>query len=184
MSTGIWPSSVFAIVAQSQPSLSPRRGPRRQQPFCGSGCRVSRKESNMRRRATVRIFLADGSPEGLRLVEKSNWTGHALVCPRARFAEIKSRRQFNRPGVYALLGPPSSAELPLVYVGEGDPVRPRLEKHHREKDFWTPVVMFTSSAENLNQAHIQYHSDIEKGVNMFQLRVLQKCNTLRRWRGS
>ena len=110
----------------------------------------------MRRGATIRIFLADGSPEGLRLVEKSNWTGHALVCPRARFAEIKSRREFNRPGVYALLGPPSSAELPLVYVGEGDPVRPRLEQHHREKDFWTSVVMFTSSAENLNKAHVQY----------------------------
>lgn len=110
----------------------------------------------MRRGATIRIFLADGSPEGLRLVEKSNWTGHALVCPRARFAQIKSRREFNRPGVYALLGPPSSAELPLVYVGEGDPVRPRLEQHHREKDFWTSVVMFTSSAENLNKAHVQY----------------------------
>jgi hypothetical protein len=110
----------------------------------------------MRRGATIRIFLADGSPEGLRLVEKSNWTGHALVCPRARFAEIKARKEFNRPGVYVLFGPPSNSELPLIYVGEGDPARPRLEQHHREKDFWTTVILFTSSAENLNKAHVQY----------------------------
>lgn len=44
----------------------------------------------------------------------------------------------------------------MIYVGEGDPVRPRLEQHHREKDFWTTVILFTSSAENLNKAHIQY----------------------------
>ena len=110
----------------------------------------------MNRGATIRIFLADGSPEGLRLVEKSNWTGHALVCPRARYAEIKVRREFNRPGVYILLGPSSSSELPLVYIGEGDPVRPRLDQHHRQKDFWTSVILFTSNAENLNKAHVQY----------------------------
>lgn len=110
----------------------------------------------MPRGATIRIFLADGSPEGLRLVEKSNWTGHAVVCPRARFGESKNRREFNRPGVYILLGPSLSPDIPLIYVGEGDPVRPRLEQHHREKDFWTTLVLFTSSAENLNKAHIQY----------------------------
>jgi hypothetical protein len=110
----------------------------------------------MRRGATIRIYLADGSPDGLRLIEKSNWTGHALVCPRTRFAEVKSRREFGRPGVYVLSAAPSSSELPLIYVGEGDPARPRLEQHHREKDFWTAVILFTSSAENLNKAHVQY----------------------------
>jgi hypothetical protein len=110
----------------------------------------------MKRGGTIRIFLADGTAEGLRLVEKSNWTGHAVVCPRARFAEVKSRREFNRPGVYVLMGPPATAELPTIYVGEGDPVRPRLEQHHREKDFWTTLVLFTSNAENLNKAHVQY----------------------------
>ena len=113
-------------------------------------------ESDMRRGATIRIYLADGSPDGLRLIEKSNWTGHALVCPRTRFAEVKSRREFGRPGVYVLAAPTSSSGLPLIYVGEGDPVRPRLEQHHRDKDFWTSCILFTSSAENLNKAHIQY----------------------------
>ena len=110
----------------------------------------------MPRGATLRIFLADGIPEGLRLVEKSNWTGHALVCPRSQFSTLKTRKEFSRPGVYILTGPPSSTELPTIYIGEGDPVRPRLEQHHREKDFWTSLILFSSSAENLNKAHIQY----------------------------
>jgi hypothetical protein len=117
---------------------------------------VRERINAVKRGASIRIFLADGTPQGLRLVEKSNWTGHAVVCPRARFADVKSRREFNRPGVYVLVGPAATAELPVIYVGEGDPVRPRLEQHHREKDFWTSVVLFTSSAENLNKAHVQY----------------------------
>lgn len=109
-----------------------------------------------RRGAKITMFLADGTAEGFRLVEKSNWTGHALVCPRSRFAEVKARKEFSRPGVYVLVGPPTDADLPVVYVGEGDPVRPRLEQHHRDKDFWTMVIVFSSSAENLNKAHVQY----------------------------
>jgi len=31
------------------------------------------------RPTSIRLFLADGRPDGLRLVEKSNWTGLALV---------------------------------------------------------------------------------------------------------
>ena len=32
---------------------------------------------------SLRIFVADGDPDGLRIVEKSNWIGKALVFPRA-----------------------------------------------------------------------------------------------------
>jgi hypothetical protein len=110
----------------------------------------------MPRAATLRIFLADGSPEGLRLVEKSNWTGHALVCPRSRFSTARDRKEFNRPGVYVLTGLTPDSGLPRVYIGEGDPVRPRLDSHQRDKDFWTTLTLFTSGTENLNKAHIQF----------------------------
>ena len=53
-------------------------------------------------------------------------------------------------------GSPATAEVPTIYIGEGDPVRPRLEQHHRDKDFWTTLVLFTSNAETLNKAHVQY----------------------------
>lgn len=40
---------------------------------------------------SFRIFFPDGSSEGLRFLEKSNWTGHGLLCPRPVFAK-KHRR--------------------------------------------------------------------------------------------
>ena len=33
---------------------------------------------------SLRIFVADGDPDGLRIVDKSNWIGKALVFPRAQ----------------------------------------------------------------------------------------------------
>jgi hypothetical protein len=31
---------------------------------------------------SLRFFVADGDPDGLRIVDKSNWIGKALVFPR------------------------------------------------------------------------------------------------------
>jgi hypothetical protein len=109
-----------------------------------------------RRGFSIRIFLPDGTPDGLRLVEKSNWTGRGVVCPRSRFKEAKTRTEFDRTGVYLLVGPSEESELPTVYIGEGDPALDRLEQHFIKKDFWTSLVLFTSKDENMNKAHVQY----------------------------
>ena len=109
-----------------------------------------------RRPFSIRIFLAEGTPSGLKFVEKSNWTGVGVVCPRPRFTSVKDRKEFARAGVYVLIGPSDSSDRPLVYVGEGDPVRTRLEDHHSRKDFWTVAYFFTSKDSNLNKAHIEY----------------------------
>jgi hypothetical protein len=42
---------------------------------------------------SVRIFIPTGEPEGLRLVEKSNWTGQGLVFPRAQFAAGRTLKE-------------------------------------------------------------------------------------------
>lgn len=110
----------------------------------------------VRRGFSLRIFLPDGTPDGLRTVEKSNWIGRAVVCPRSRFKDVKSRPDFNKTGVYVLVGPSADSDLPTVYVGEGDPALSRLERHFANKDFWTYLVLFTSKDENLNKAHVQY----------------------------
>jgi hypothetical protein len=36
---------------------------------------------------SLRIFVADGDPDGLRIVDRSNWNGKALVFPRAAWAQ-------------------------------------------------------------------------------------------------
>lgn len=110
----------------------------------------------VRRGFSVRIFIPSGEPEGMRIVEKSNWTGLGLVFPRAQYAEVRRRPELDRAGVYVLWGPSESGQLPRVYVGEGDVVLPRLDQHARQKDFWTHAAVFTSKDQSLNKAHVQY----------------------------
>lgn len=96
---------------------------------------------------SLRIFVADGDPDGLRLVERSNWIGKAVMFPRALYTEVRNRPEFQQTGVYLLLGPRSNGEGDMIYIGEGDPVRPRLENHYAKKDFWTRAVCRYRSAE-------------------------------------
>jgi len=37
----------------------------------------------------IDIFVAEGMPDGLRLVEKSNWVGLGIIWPRGRYAKVK-----------------------------------------------------------------------------------------------
>jgi hypothetical protein len=112
--------------------------------------------SPTRRGFSVRMFLPDGDPDGVKVVEKSNWTGCGLIIPRSLYGEAKGRPELTRAGVYLLVGQAEASPLPQVYVGEGDPLRPRLEQHAKLKDFWTHAVAFTSKDQNLNKAHVQH----------------------------
>lgn len=105
---------------------------------------------------SIRIFLPGGDPDGVRTIEKSNWSGVGIVIPRPLFPQSRSRRELLRTGVYVLIGPPEDSGLLRVYVGEGDPIKPRLEQHATKKDFWRTCIAFTSKDENLNKAHVQY----------------------------
>jgi hypothetical protein len=106
---------------------------------------------------SLRIFVADGDPDGLRIVDKSNWIGKALVFPRALLPQVKARPELAQTGVYLLLGPRPEGEGDMLYVGEGDPIRPRLESHYAQKDFWTRAIGFTTTtAGQLNKAHVQF----------------------------
>lgn len=106
---------------------------------------------------SLRIFVADGDPDGLRIVEKSNWIGKALVFPRALLPQVKVRPELAQTGVYLLLGPRPDGEGEMLYVGEGDPIRPRLENHYAQKDFWARAIGFTTTSSGLlNKAHVQF----------------------------
>lgn len=105
---------------------------------------------------SIHIFLPDGAPDGVRIVQKSNWTGLGVVCPRPLLAAAKGRPEFGKAGVYVLSGPAESGDAPKIYIGEAAPIRPRLEQHDSGKDFWNTAVFFISKDENLNKAHIQY----------------------------
>lgn len=111
----------------------------------------------MPRGFSVHIFVPSGNPEGLRVVQKSNWTGQGLVFPRVLFSEARLRPEMEGAGVYVLwdaanaLGP-----LPTAYVGQSDGVLTRLSQHLAGKEFWTQAVVFTSKDKGFNRAHAQY----------------------------
>ncbi len=103
---------------------------------------------------TIRIYLADGTPGGIRHAELVNWTGQAMVCPRSRLAELGSWPESQRVGVYVLVG--EDDEGSVIYIGEAENVFGRLQDHVKKKEFWTRVVFFTSKDENLTKAHGKY----------------------------
>jgi len=105
---------------------------------------------------SIKIFLPDGDPDGLRLIEKSNWTGIGIVFSRSGYKEALKREEFQRTGVYVLVGSSEGSSLPTIYIGEGDPVRPRLDSHYAKKDFWNWGVFFVTSNQSLNKAHVKY----------------------------
>ena len=108
--------------------------------------------------ATIRIFLADGTPLGLRVIEKSNWTGRGFDFARSDWPKVRARDDFSRPGVYVLHGLGDDG-LTRIYIGEADELRKRLNQHFAgpaAKEFWTRAVAFSSKDENLNKAHVRY----------------------------
>lgn len=106
---------------------------------------------------TIRIFVPDGNPEGVRIVDKLNWTGMGIAFPRSRWNEVRLRPQLASPGVYVLVGDDDNEEeLPVLYIGETDGVVARLDQHVIAKDFWMWGIVFVSTNGALNKAHVQY----------------------------
>lgn len=106
---------------------------------------------------TIRIFVEEGDPEGVRIIDHMNWTGQGVVFPRDKWAEIRTRKEFDEPGVYILIGYTSSDDdLPTLYIGEGDGVRIRIDSHAKSKDFWSWGIVFDSTNRGLNKAHVQW----------------------------
>jgi hypothetical protein len=106
---------------------------------------------------SVRLFLVDGSPQGLRTAEVGMWTGQALVAPRTELERLGKRPEVRRTGIYVLVGPSEDPAFDTaVYVGEGDDVWARIASHDSNKDFWTWVVVFVSKDHNLTKAHVRW----------------------------
>lgn len=104
----------------------------------------------------IRVLVPTGDPDGLRIVEKSNWPGVGVVFNRTNYKEVVSRGEFDKTGVYVLVGTSDDSILPTIYVGEGDPVKNRLNQHYGKKDFWDWVVFFVAKDDSLNKAHVQH----------------------------
>jgi len=104
----------------------------------------------------IRVLVPTGDPDGLRIVEKSNWPGVGVVFNRTNYKEVVNRIEFDKTGVYVLVGTSDDSILSTIYVGEGDPVKNRLNQHYGKKDFWNWAVFFVAKDDSLNKAHVQH----------------------------
>lgn len=108
---------------------------------------------------TVRLFLAEGLPQGIVIADVGNWNGKALAAPRGRLPDLLRRAEASRTGVYILLGPdPDQIDGVLAYIGEADDIAARMRIHLRSesKDFFDRVVFLVSSDEMLTKGHVRY----------------------------
>lgn len=108
---------------------------------------------------SIKLFMVDGSPQGILTLEVMNWTGHVLAGARTKIAELVQRPEMGKTGIYFLTGPdPDGTSRTMVYVGESDNVGTRLKQHNKDevKDFWERAFIITSKDQNLTKAHARY----------------------------
>ena len=105
---------------------------------------------------SLQLFFIDGTPDGMLTAEVFNWTGHVLMTPRTRLAEALKRKEAKYTGVYILIGEGEDSNLTQSYIGESEDVAERIRSHDANKDWWTQVVLITSSANVLNKAHVKF----------------------------
>ena len=106
---------------------------------------------------TIRIFVPDGDPEGVRIIDRMNWTGVGIAFPRSEWLKVKKRPEFDKTGVYILVGyREEDDELQTLYIGQGDGIKRQIDSHFQHKDFWDWGIGFTSNSGGLNRAHITW----------------------------
>jgi len=105
---------------------------------------------------TIRIYVPEGDPEGIRIIDRLSSTGIFFAFPRTKWNDLKTRKELTNAGIYILSGYASSDDdLPTIYVGQADNVRNRMEQHDKNKDFWDKAIVFVS-ANKLNSAHAKW----------------------------
>jgi hypothetical protein len=124
---------------------------------------------------SIRIFVPDGNPEGVRFVDRMASTGLAVCFPRTEWKRIRTRPELQRAGVYLLSGYAGDDDLPTLYIGQGDGVLNRIDNHNATKDFWDWGFAFVtkSSDSGFNRAHITWleHMLIKRAIDIGHSRL-------------
>lgn len=117
---------------------------------------------------TIRIFVPDGDPDGIRLIDRMNWTGLGLIFRRDDWSKVLNYSEMKQIGVYILVGyKDETDDLPTLYIGQADGIQTRINSHYKEKEFWEWAVVFVSSSGGLNRAHVTWleYSLVERAID-------------------
>jgi hypothetical protein len=108
---------------------------------------------------TLRVFVPSGDPEGAKIIDRMNWTGRGSFVPREDWPTFRLRPENETAGVYVLVGHEEDQlgnEYPVIYIGQAENVRLRIDQHDEKKEFWDRVAFFVSANNGLNRAHITW----------------------------
>jgi len=108
------------------------------------------------RAKTIQIFLPTGEPRSIRVAEITTRIVQAVLVPRSDLADAKKRSELDHVAVYFLFGEAEDQAKPIVYIGQTEDVKTRLDKHNGTKDFWRTAVLGISQTHSFTQAHIRY----------------------------
>lgn len=104
---------------------------------------------------SINIFVPNGLSDDLKVIKQNNWTGIGLEFSRENRNDAFKLDEFRRAGVYILTGySEDDPDMPVLYIGQSDNLKNRIGLHHRNKDFWGRCLLFVTTNDFLNKAHI------------------------------
>jgi hypothetical protein len=125
---------------------------------------------------TIRIYVPEGDPEGLRIIDRQSSPSKFFAFPRNKWEQIKNRPELTGAGIYILTGYSNPEdELPTVYVGQADTISTRINQHIRTKDFWDKGIIFASNTINSTHAKWLEYSLIKR-VNEANRSIVENGN--------
>lgn len=105
---------------------------------------------------TIQIFLPDGNPTSIKIVDLTNRMITAVLVPRNKLPEVGIREEVRKYGIYFLFGNQEEKAKPIVYIGETEDCFERIKTHNKNKDFWNYAIIFTSKSNTFTKSHVKY----------------------------
>jgi hypothetical protein len=105
---------------------------------------------------TIQIYLPDGDPSSIKIVEITSRTVQAILIPRSKLDIAFKREELKNVGVYFLFGNPEGETKDLLYVGEAEECLSRLKQQNKNKDFWNVAIVIISKTQYFTKTHIKY----------------------------
>lgn len=103
------------------------------------------------------ITALSGDPEGVRIIDRANWIGQAVIFGRSDLRDAISNTALDSAGIYLLLGSEDSARQ--LYIGKAArDLGGRLRNQHSDpkRDFWVETIAFVSKAPRYRLGFVDY----------------------------
>jgi hypothetical protein len=111
----------------------------------------------------LEVNYINGTAAGVVHAHKPGGVAAALKCSRSDYSLIRNREELEKVCVYLLVDARESINAeqrivvePHLYIGMAETAHDRLYNHVINKEFWSSLIVFTSSDRRFNSAHAKY----------------------------